>query len=153
MEPVSISLLLANIKTAIELTKLITDTDSHLEKAELNLKLADIINSLASAKIEVSNLKDILNEKDSEIKKLKEKVQQKHELKFVDPVYRNELDEPFCTRCFDSDSKSIRLQKVDPVEPGLLNCPECKNQYETEDGAHRRLQRYEAAMNKYIGNY
>jgi hypothetical protein len=42
----------------------------------------------------------------------------------------NELDGPYCTRCWDKDKYWIRLK---PVKPPHYKCPECKNTYRVEE--------------------
>ncbi len=145
-----LALVLSSINAATDIAKLITNSSHVLEKAELNLKLAEIITNLADAKIEMTNTKELLSEKDLEIKKLKEQAQKVHELKFVAPVYKNDNGEDFCTRCFDVDSKAVRLQRVSPSEPEFLKCLECKISYETEASQRRRNQSYKRAQENYI---
>lgn len=71
---------------------------------------------IASLKAENSELRDKLSERDSLI--------------FEDNAYYKEVqgqekEGPFCSKCYDSDSKLIRMRVYDVVG-GWAFCPNCK---------------------------
>ena len=133
MDPVTvISSTLASIKTATEIAKLLKDADLSLEKAELKLKLADLIGALADAKLEVVRVQEIVTEKDKTIKELEQQLDSKAKPTFERPFYwmneEDEKDGPFCQKCYDSNKKLIRLQKRGNRDE--WDCLECKEYFQ-----------------------
>ncbi|WP_295873575.1 hypothetical protein [uncultured Zhongshania sp.] len=110
----TIGTVLGSIKTATEIAKLIKDSGSSLEQAELKLQMAELISTLADAKIEVANIQAQLIDKEDEISKLQSLLTQKKSMVWEKPYYWYEEEGhrngPFCQRCYDVDSKLIRLQ-------------------------------------------
>ena len=110
----TISTVLGSIKTATDIAKLIKDSGSSLEQAEVKLQIAELIGSLADAKIEVAGIQAQLMEKDETIKRLVAELNKKSAVVWDKPYYwvQNEdgKDGPFCQRCYDADQKLIRLQ-------------------------------------------
>ncbi|MCW5203214.1 hypothetical protein VU12_09780, partial [Desulfobulbus sp. US4] len=78
---------LSGIKQAIDIAKIIKDSASSLEEAEIKLKLADLISALADAKIEIANIKEGVTEKDDEIKRLKGIIETSDKLVWKEPYY------------------------------------------------------------------
>lgn len=119
------------IKHSIDIAKAIKDADSTLEKAELKLKIAELIESLADAKISATEFQDVIQEKDSRIAELEDL------LKFKDKLVRKDgmwfkadengepIDEPFCSNCWDSERKAIHLNN----RRDFFECPWCKNKF------------------------
>jgi hypothetical protein len=115
----TISTVLTSVKTATEIAKLIKNSTTSLEEAEIKLKFADLISALADVKIEIAEIQEILITKDNEIKKLKEKQKLKESIIFEERWYftenenneNNERTGPFCQRCYDDNEKLVRLQK------------------------------------------
>jgi len=103
----SIGAVLTSIKTATEIAKLIKDSGASLEQAEVKLQIANLINSLADAKIELAELQGEMNQ-------LKDKLNQRASVKWVKPYYMVQSDcgmeGPFCPTCYDNNEKLIRLQ-------------------------------------------
>jgi len=128
----SISAIISSIKAATDIAKLLRETDLSLEKAELRLKLADLIGALADAKIEAAAVQETLNLKDSEIRELKQTLNRQKNVKYEDPAYwaveDGKRDGPFCQRCYDDGRKLIRLQ----VDAGIFQCKACDTTYTTK---------------------
>ena len=61
----TISAILGSVKTATEIAKLIKDSYFSLEKAEMKLKLAELISALADAKIEISEIQELILQKEA----------------------------------------------------------------------------------------
>jgi transposase-like protein len=135
MEPITaIASAITSIKTATEIAQLLKTSDETFIKAELKLKLAELMSALADTKIAVSELKEIILEKDQEIKRIIDKQKINESIIFVDPVYRKRMDNGqmegfYCPRCFDAESKLIRL---DNNHDGSFNCKNCKSIYADE---------------------
>lgn len=106
----SISTALATIKTSMDIAKVIKDSSNSLDEAERKLKIAELISSLADVKIELAEVQDLVRNKDDEIRKLKEKINEKESLTFDGQLYWKEEDKtPFCPVCKEKDEKNIHL--------------------------------------------
>lgn len=115
MEPFNtITAALISVKTATDIAKLLKDSDLSLEKAELKLKLADLMDVLSEAKIKIADFKEVIREKDDTIRTLQQSLDIKANLKWESPYYwkfdGNTKDGPFCQHCMDDKEKLIRLQ-------------------------------------------
>jgi RNA-splicing ligase RtcB len=145
----SISVVLGSIKTATDIAKYIKDSDVSLEKAEVKLKLAELIGALADAKLEVVGVQQTLAESEDRIRELQKKLDVRAQVKWDDPVYWIEMatgrDGPFCQRCYDADEKLVRLQGSGD---GYYSCRVCSSSYTTAE--HRA--REEAAMRAHLAN-
>lgn len=121
---------LTSIRVATDIAKLITGADLSLEKAELKLKLAELIGALADAKIQVADIKEIMLEKDTTINDLKQQMDVESKMQYRKPHYWRVDDKlkdgPFCAQCWDKDKKAIRL--IDH-QNGVWTCPTCKNTF------------------------
>ncbi|MGC8492563.1 MAG: hypothetical protein ACP5SH_12585, partial [Syntrophobacteraceae bacterium] len=83
---------LSSIKTAVDIAKLIKESSTSLEQAEVKLKLAELISALADAKIEIANVQETLLKKDQLIAELKESQDIREKLRWEMPYYWLESD-------------------------------------------------------------
>ena len=132
MEITAVTAILTGVKNATDIAKLIKDSGASLEAAEVNLKLVEIISALTEAKIEISVVKEVILEKDEEIKRLQAQINLKEHLIWEEPYYfvlteNGNKDGPYCQKCNDSDKKLIRLQS--PNKNGYWKCNECNTGY------------------------
>jgi hypothetical protein len=110
-EPLSISAAFTSVKTALEIAKLIRDGSNSLERAELNLRLADLVSSLADAKIELTCLQDELSAKDARIAELqaaferRDKVTRAGDAMYTVGAGGGAIGEPYCIRCWEADQR------------------------------------------------
>lgn len=122
--------LFGTIKTAFDVAKMINDSAITFDKAETKLKLADLISTLAEAKIEISNIQELIIEKDKTISSLKKLLDINDNLKWDQPYYWIEKDGlkdgPYCQHCWDNNKKLIRLQVN---SAGSWDCTACKNRF------------------------
>lgn len=130
MDISAFSAMLSSIKTATDIAKFIKESDATLERAEFKLKLAELVSALADTKIQASEIKEILLEKDSIIKELKNRFSIRNKLEWEQPYYwlieGDQKDGPYCQNCYDSKAQLIRLQGNDN---GYWECAACKNKY------------------------
>lgn len=121
---------LGSIKTATDIAKLIRNSGTSLEKAEVKLQIADLISSLADIKMELADVQSILIEKDQSITELRNLLNTKESVVWSNPYYYVDLgqerDGPFCQLCYDRDQKLIRLQGGGAKS---WNCLSCKGLY------------------------
>ncbi len=108
--------LLPNYKDIVELLK----KGSTIEAQEKIMELREGALILQEENIK---LKERINELESELYK-------KKEVQWEAPFYWLDSDEkkegPFCQKCYDSDTKLIRLQKI---EEGNWHCKSCNSNY------------------------
>lgn len=130
----TIATALSSLKTATEITKLLRESDLSFERAELKLKLADLIEALADAKTELLELQDVVSQKDKKILELEAAFQtDKLLVRQYDAYY--ETDEsgkpngiPYCLRCWENDHR--RRQLVDDAKDHFLHvCTSCGHRY------------------------
>ncbi|HIF9310711.1 TPA: hypothetical protein ACX6RK_002951 [Photobacterium damselae] len=122
---------LSGIKVASDIAKIIKDSGASLEAAEIKFKLAELIDALADAKMEIADFKDLLSIKDDEIKSLNKKLKLTQKVFWQDPYYYTvddcKKDGPYCQRCYDVEFKLVRLQS--PSKNGSWNCLQCGKTY------------------------
>lgn len=120
--------LLGSVKTATEIAKLIKDSGTSLEQAEIKLQMAELISALADVKMEIADIQTELISKNEQIAELKRKLEAKDSVTWEKPYYfiikNGEKDGPFCQACFDNDGKLIRLQGGNE---GVWECRTCKS--------------------------
>lgn len=130
MEITSITAALSGIKNAADIAKIIKDSGASLEQAEIKLQLADLISALADAKIEISNFREVVSEKEAELTELRKKLEIQDNVEWEEPYYfiiaNDKKDGPYCQKCYDSQMLLIRLQGDGE---GWWNCNECENTY------------------------
>ena len=130
----TITTILGNIKVATDIAKAIRDSDVSIERAELRLKLAEMIGALADAKIEVTEVHELLRTKERELGELKEAFESKDELvKRYDGYYQKDengqaVGEPYCISCWQTKHKRFNLQYV-AGDRTLKSCVSCGSKY------------------------
>lgn len=130
MDVSTISTIFTTVKTATDIAKLLRESGLTLEKAETKLKLAELIEALADLKMQLADVRELLLEKDEEIKKLQGSLNLKESLIFEIPYYwlqgKNGKEGPYCQVCYDKDGKAVRLQGDGS---GYWQCQVCNNSY------------------------
>jgi len=137
IEIAAISGALASIKNATDIARMIRESGATLKQAEINFKLAELMGALADAKVEVAGIRELLVEREEEIRRLKDDLRVKGGMEYEQPYYflrtENGKEGPFCQKCYDSNKKLIRLQL--PGREGYWECNECKSGY--KDGNYK----------------
>jgi DNA-directed RNA polymerase subunit M/transcription elongation factor TFIIS len=126
---------LSSLKTATDIVKFLRETDVTLEKAELKMKLADLMGSLADTKIELIEVQETLADKDKKINELEEAFNDKDSVvRQYDAYYKSDANGkptgvPLCLRCWESEHKQRQL--VHSVKEYRFRvCTSCGHQYE-----------------------
>lgn len=129
----TISAITGSVKAAIDIAKAIKDADVSLEKAELKIRMAELISALADTKIASAEIVEISRHKDAEIEKLRNLLKFKEKLIRVNEAYF-EVDEsgkpmggPYCSHCWEASSKAIHLRSV--RASFIKECPACQTSY------------------------
>lgn len=132
VEILQITSVIVGLKNALDIAKLIYDSDASLAKAEAKMKLVELMTALSDAKITMASIQEAVAEKDTEIKRLKRELETRESLVWEPPYYftkiENGRDGPYCQNCYDSDSKLIRLQPVGSND-GYWMCHNCDSRY------------------------
>jgi hypothetical protein len=127
---VTIGAFLTSVKNATEIAKAIRNVDVSLEKAETKLKMAELIESLADAKIQAAEILDILKAKDEKILELerafelKSQLVRKHDAYYEADSSGNPVGKPYCSHCWEVDHKTIHL--VTSPKYQHRDCQVCK---------------------------
>ncbi|MGG7617816.1 hypothetical protein, partial [Vibrio anguillarum] len=126
---------LSSIKTAIDLAKVVKDSDLTLEKAETKLKLAELLSALADAKMELVDIQELIAQKDSRIKELEDSFALKDKLiRHGDAVYQVDemqkpVGEPYCLSCWSREHKAFPLhQSHENIR--RKTCSVCKSNFD-----------------------
>lgn len=142
-DPATVSAIFTSLKSAIALARAAKSAADAYADSPLKFQLVELLDALVEAKsvageaeLEILDLKRQLVEANDEIRTLKASQKLQGEVVYECPVYWREegakREGPFCQRCWDSDSKLIRLHtKAD--YPGLFMCKECKNNFTSPD--------------------
>lgn len=123
---------IAGIQTALEITGKLRELSKKVQDAEFSMLLADLTMQLADTKLEVANLKTELakeiEEKQALAKKLASKEDDKPTFKNGGYVFNGD-DGLYCTGCYDSEQKKIRLKEMPKQFHNLArwSCPICKS--------------------------
>ena len=131
----ALGVVLGSLKTATDIAKFIRESDVSIERAELKLKVADLIGALADVKLELVELQDAFAAKDQRIKELEEAFEAKESsVRKYDAYYNAGPDgapigSPCCLRCWESDHKR-RMLVHDAKEYRIRLCTSCGHRYE-----------------------
>ena len=132
MDIAAISSALGSVKAAIELTGGILRSGSSLEKAELKLKLSEIITLLSETNIKITQLNEIIQGKDQKIKELEISLTNKSKVKkFVEAYFEiteegENIGDPYCMYCWENHFKLIHLMN-NQGDRRKYYCPHCNN--------------------------
>ncbi|WP_395055076.1 hypothetical protein [Polaromonas sp.] len=131
----TIGAVLGSLKTATDIAKFIRESDVSIERAELKLKVADLVSALADVKMELVELQDTFASKEKRIRELEEAFQAKDSLvRRYDAYYRADSEGkpvgvPFCLRCWENDHRQRQLVH-DAKEYRIRICTNCGHRYE-----------------------
>lgn len=131
MDPLStVTTVLSSLKIATEIAQFLKASEDTFAKAEYKLKLAEMMDALAEAKMAIANLKDVIILQNSKIREIENSHNEAISgLIFRDGAYYAEDgDGPFCTACFDSEQKKVRLTGMPNgfLDIAKYRCPRCK---------------------------
>jgi hypothetical protein len=131
----TISAALGSLKSAIGIAKFLRESDISIEKAELKLKLAELVSALADTKMELVEVQDFLIEKDKRINELEEAFEIKSTLirrgdaYYIANAGGNPVGMPYCLRCWENDHK--KRQIVVAAKESLTKvCTTCGQKYD-----------------------
>ena len=117
----AISALLSSVKTATDIAFLFRNADISVEKAELKLQIADLIVGIAEAKIQATEIQNIISGKDDEIRRLQEALETKANVtRHYDAYYGKDEDgkpfgEPYGMHCWEASRFSLQITSKDTI--------------------------------------
>lgn len=134
-ETAILSGLVTSVKAASEIAKAFRE--GAITKAEMNLKLAELMHNLADAKMATTVLQGLIHEKDKEITRLTSALEIKAKvMQFQDAYYLQHADgrprgAPFCLHCWECKARLVHLiAGVQGLK--ICVCPSCKTEYRRE---------------------
>jgi hypothetical protein len=152
MDVAAIGSLLGSLKTATDIAKFVRESSVSLERAELKMKLAQLIEALSNAKIEAADIQQEILDRDQRIRELQVAAAIEIELRWEQPCYfrKNEqgTDDPYCQNCKDSTGKLSRLH-TDGV--GYFQCRVCEQSFKTSEREQTDKAKAVAAIRGHVG--
>ena len=126
--------IIAGIQSALEIIGKLKAFSKKVQDADFNMLLAELTNQLADAKLEAANLKIELAKVKDENEQLAKRLSSKESAKPIlsNGGYQFEGDDGlYCTGCFDSQQKKIRLARLTGAfsKIGKWKCPNCQNTF------------------------
>lgn len=128
----SISAAMGSIKAALDIAKILKDSTTSLEQAEVKLKYAELIGALADAKIEISDIQESLISKENVIKELESKLKQSGQTigfksaRYLADKDGNPIGNPFCPTCY-AKNKDLFPLTVWTTKEKTHKCGNCGN--------------------------
>ena len=122
--------IISTVSSAIGLTKQLVDISEIIKNSEAKLIIADLQIQLAEVKMQLAEL---IDENRNLKKSLQDAVSAKQEVTLKDGLYyTHDGDGPFCTACYDSENKLVRVADLSPAfhEIAKSRCPVCKAKYQ-----------------------
>jgi hypothetical protein len=125
---------LSGLKRASEVVAALIRGDVTLEKAELKVKLADVLGELADARTAVIQAREELKDNEREMDRLRDAVRLREEVvRTGDAYFRKDASgspsgAPFCSYCIEKDGRFFHL--TDHAANRTRVCPHCKNAVE-----------------------
>ena len=154
MDIAAIGSILGSLKTAADIAKFVRESSVSLERAEFKMKLADLIEALANAKIEAADIQQEILDRDKKIKELEAAAAIWAELRWEQPCYfrKNEqgTEDPYCQYCYDSTG---RLSRLHTDGSGYFQCRVCKQSFKTPDRDNSDKARADAAIHGRRGGW
>jgi hypothetical protein len=136
-----IPLVLTTLSKSLEALKAIRDIDKDFDAASYRAKIAELMNSVADAKIALTEAQDEIAAKDKEITRLKDGLKFREERTIFVRGRRYEkgsnekpIGMPFCERCDTVDGILIRIAGNFTKEGYVAICPQCKANYGQQHG-------------------
>ncbi|MBP7074628.1 MAG: hypothetical protein KBA81_04510 [Rhabdochlamydiaceae bacterium] len=131
----------AALKATIGIVSTLSETFKKLGKIAKKSEFIEIQEKLLAVKAQLLEHREKLQGIEQENQELKHKLKLSEELNFESPYYwlikGSDREGPFCQRCYDIDSKPVRLIPNDPDELRFY-CTACKSHYESLETTRKR---------------
>jgi predicted nuclease with TOPRIM domain len=122
-----------SVKTALDITKELRNIDSSFKDAEVKLKIAQLIEALSEAKIQLTEAREENHDLKAKIKELEDQINKQDEVEFSDGFYflkeptAGMAKGPFCAKCYSDEGKLILVTELpdDFQDFGRYKWPKC----------------------------
>ncbi|WP_305812534.1 hypothetical protein [Photobacterium leiognathi] len=126
----TINTILSGVKSATDIGQLLVEAHSSYDKAQLKIEIEKLVDTLHDVKKQTRALEDELYEKDREIKRLNEKLEQKSKAKVTiigQFAYTNNpegipVGQAYCASCYENDEALKSFAIVNTIAA----CSKCK---------------------------
>lgn len=115
MELLSVATAISTIKNSIEIARALQKTEASLEKAELKLKITELIETLADVRLELIDVEDKIRERERIIDDLYDALENKAKVvRQGDGYYEMNTEgvatgDPYCSICWEHDHRLVHL--------------------------------------------
>jgi hypothetical protein len=131
-EITTVSTVITSIKTATEIVKALRQVDISLDKAETKLKLADLMDSLADARIKAAEIQEVVRTKDQRIAELESALAIKANVcRHGDAYYEIDSNgkptgDPHCSHCWEVNHKLLHIHETNST---YSHCSACNTSF------------------------
>lgn len=131
---IDIAALLSSTTAAIGVAKAVSEAKGAYDQADLKLKMAEIVSTLADVKIALAEAGTDAKAKDEEIARLKRAfafsgtTAERHGWKFPATKHGEPYGTPFCPKCIEIDGRFMVLRHSGQGLSALA-CPVCSTKY------------------------
>lgn len=126
----------SSIKSAYEIAKVLKDSSEVFDKAEVKLKLADLIGALAETKMEIASIQEENMELRNKLKQKSEYESKKNNYVLIESgkgtfLYKSksEPEHYICPRCLENNSEFHIIQLAVYGMSEVNRCPSCDTKY------------------------
>lgn len=124
------------IGVATDVAKTLLTAETIVEKAQLQLQMADVLGALASARVALIEADTAVRERDAEIVRLHQAREEKGDLIegsgglfWKSDGKGNKVGYPCCPSCLVKDGRQVQMVKDGKIRKG--RCPKCGERYES----------------------
>src|SRR6267143_399855 len=120
------------VRTAVDIARILRDAQSAFDRADLKLKIAELVDALGDTKLSLAEVQETLRAKDAEIKRLTEALKLKAQLvRHNDAYYQTDpsghpVGDPNCSPCSETRHQAVHIHQ-NPTERRQSVCPACKS--------------------------
>lgn len=128
----SISGAISAVKAATDIAKVLRDLNATVQSADLKLKIAELTDALANAKLALIEVHEVVLEKDAEINRLSAALKVRGEVVrhgdsyFLVNQSGAPTGDPYCSHCFEVKHSLVHINQ-NPKSRVESVCPNCKN--------------------------
>jgi len=128
----AITAALTGLKAAADIARALRDAQTAFDRADLKLRIAELVDALAETKLSLAEIQEALATKDAEIKRLMDALKLKAQLvRHNDAYYEKDGDgrpvgAPYCSACLETRHQAVHIHQ-NPAERRQSICPACKS--------------------------
>jgi hypothetical protein len=125
----------SSLRMAADVGRAIVESDGTLERAELKLKLADMMGAVADARSQIATIQEATLEQQREIQRLKgafesrDKVLRWHDAYYYINAEGKAAGRAHCAKCWD-DAQLLRILAAHPGNYRVRLCRTCGSEYD-----------------------